>query len=169
MSVSGQAAMVGSKGMQALINSSKPIYVVDISPVADATYHARFYFSPNNVTLPKAKPHDLFIGRSSSGTVIFRVQLQYTGSKYQVRGLILNAAGKTITTSWYDLSNSSHVIELAWQAASTAKGNDGLLSLWIDGLTQGNPQRRRQWQLPIGGCHAWTSVPLDRFLRNGVF
>ncbi len=133
LSVSGQAAMMGAQGMQAFINSTKPIYVVDTSPVAEPTYHARFYFSPNGVSLPRNKFQDLFIGRTAAGVVVFRLQLQYTSGSYQVRGMILNGNGKTLTTSWYAVSNSAHAIEVAWQAASTAKGTDGLLSLWLDG------------------------------------
>jgi len=133
LSVSGQAAMIGVQGMQAFINSTKSIYVMDTSPATEATYHARFYFSPNSAVLPRNKTQDLFVGRTSSGVVIFRLQLQYASGSYQVRGVILIGNGKTLTTSWYTISNSAHAVELAWQAASTAKGSDGLLSLWLDG------------------------------------
>ena len=122
LSVSGQAAMGGTFGMQALINSTKSIYVVDTSPAGEATYHARFYFSPNTVSLPRSKPQDLFVGRTSSGAVIFRLQLQYTSGSYQVRGVTLTGSGKTLTTSWYTISNSAHAVEISWQAASTIKG-----------------------------------------------
>jgi subtilisin family serine protease len=133
LSVSGQAALAGSFGMQALINSTKSIYVVDTSPVAEATYHARFYFSPNNVVLPRNKTQDLFVGRISSGTAIFRIQIQYISGSYQVRGVTLTGSGKTLTTSWYTISNSAHAVEISWQAASTLKGTDGTFSLWLDG------------------------------------
>jgi hypothetical protein len=123
----------GTQGMQALVNSTKSIYVMDTSPAAEATYHARFYFSPNSVALPKNKPQDLFVGRTSSGMMIFRLQLQNASGSYQVRGMVLIGNGKTVTTSWYTMSNSAHAIEIAWQAASTAKGTDGLISLWLDG------------------------------------
>ena len=125
--------MIGAQGMQAFINSTKPIYVVDSSPAAEATYHARFYFSPNSVSLPRNKAQDLMVGRTSSGGVTFRLQLQYTSGSYQVRGVIMTGSGKTMTTSWYTLGNSAHALELAWQAASTVKGTNGFISLWLDG------------------------------------
>jgi hypothetical protein len=133
LSVSSQSALVGTFGMQALINSTTPIYVADTSPLAEATYHARFYFAPNGVTIPRNKIQDLFVGRTSSGTVIFRLQLQYATGNYQLRGVIVNNSGKTLTTSWYTISNSSHAIELAWQAATNPNGTNGLLGLWLDG------------------------------------
>jgi len=133
LSVSSAAAMDGASGMQALLNSTKPIYVIDASPAAEATYHARFYFSPNGITLPRNKPQDVFIGRTSTGTVIFRLQLQYVSGSYQLRGMILSGNGKTQTTSWYTISNSVHAVELTWQASTSSKGSNGLLRLWLDG------------------------------------
>jgi hypothetical protein len=76
LSVSPQAALVGTQGMQALVNSTQPIYVLDTSPSAEATYHARFYFTPNSISVPKNKPHDVFIGRNSTGKAIFKLQLR---------------------------------------------------------------------------------------------
>ncbi len=37
-------------------------------------------------------------------------------------------------TSWHNLSDDQHAIELDWQAASTPGGTDGSLDLWIDGV-----------------------------------
>jgi subtilisin family serine protease len=134
LNVSSQAALVGTQGMQALLNSTRPIYVLDTSPAAEATYHARFYFAPNSISMPKNKTHDVFTGRNSTGNAIFKLQLQVTSGKYQLRGVSLLGNGKTTTTSWYTISNSAHAVEITWQAASTTKGSDGLFSLWVDGL-----------------------------------
>jgi len=133
LSVSTQAALVGAQGLQASLSSTSPIYVQDVSPASEVSYHARFYFSPHGVSLPRGKLQDLFVGRNASGMVIFRLQLQLASGSYQVRGVALNGNGKTITTSWYTISNSAHALEVAWLAASTAKGTDGYLKLWIDG------------------------------------
>ena len=133
LSVSPQAAMTGSQGMLATINSTKPIYVQDASPIAEPAYHARFYFSPNGVSLSRNKVQDIFTGRTASGSVILRVQLQQASGTYQLRVATLTSSGKTLTSSWYSITNSPHVIELAWKAASTARGNDGTVSLWLDG------------------------------------
>ena len=133
LSVSPQAAMVGAQGMRAFITSTKPIYVVDTSPAAETSYHARFYFSPNSFTIPKNKIQDLFIGRTSSGLVIFRLQFQSISGNYQVRGTILNGSGRIVTTNWYTISNSAHAIELAWKSATSTNSNSGSLSLWLDG------------------------------------
>jgi hypothetical protein len=119
--------------MQALINSTQALYVSDASPVAESIYHARFYFSPNGITMNNGKSHDIFVGRSLSGAAVFRLQFQRASGAYQVRGAVRTNSGTEQTTSWYTISNASHAIEVAWQAASTTSGSTGSLSLWIDG------------------------------------
>jgi hypothetical protein len=133
LSVTANAALVGTRGLQALINSTQSLYVSDVSPAAESVYHARFYFSPNGITMNNGKSHDIFVGRSSSGAAIFRLQFQRTSGVYQVRGIVRTNSGAEQTTNWYTISNASHAIEVAWQAASTTSGSNGSLSLWIDG------------------------------------
>ncbi len=55
-----------------------------------------------------------------------------------MRAVELNNNNKTSATSWYTISNAGHALEVAWQAATTQKGTDGLLSLWIDGQLKGS-------------------------------
>jgi hypothetical protein len=122
------AALIGQFGMQAFINSTSAIYVTDNSPAAEPSYHARFYFSPNGVTIPNGKSHDLFVGRSASGATIFRVQLRRSSGNYQVRAHVLTNGGSNKSTNWYTLSNASHPIEIAWQSSPSAS-----FSLYMDG------------------------------------
>ena len=133
LSVTTSAALVSTYGMQALINSTTPIYVSDNSPVNEASYHARFYFSPNSVTMNNGNNHDIFVGRSASGTVIFRVEFRRSAGNYQVRALARDNGGANHNTSWYTISNASHAIEIEWKAATTSSSTDGSLSLWLDG------------------------------------
>ncbi|HLF26312.1 MAG TPA: S8 family serine peptidase [Anaerolineae bacterium] len=133
LSVSTSAALNGTQGMQALIDSTTPIYVADTRPAAEATYHARFYFSPNGVTIGTGQSHYLLIGRSAAGAEVFRVQIQKASGNYQVRGQIRMNSGSYLTTNWYTISNASHAIEIAWQAASSSTAADGSFSLWLDG------------------------------------
>ncbi len=116
-----------------MINSTQSLYVSDAAPAAESVYHARFYLSPNSISMNNGKSHDIFVGRNSSGTSIFRLQFQRASGAYQVRGVVRTNSGTEQTTSWYTISNASHAIEIAWQAASTTSGSNGSLSLWIDG------------------------------------
>ncbi len=133
MSASTVAALVGAWGLQAQLGGATGMYVADTSPAAEATYHARFYFSPNGATLPDGSVQDILTGRSAGGTTIFRVQLRRSSGAYQIRGQARADGGANLSTGWYTISNASHVIEIAWQAATTRGGSDGALSLWLDG------------------------------------
>ena len=115
--------------MQAVISGTQPIYVSDQSPNAEASYHARFYFSPDGVTLGNnSNSQDILVGRSAAGAIVFRVQFRRSSGSYQVRGMLLTNTGSSQNTNWYTISNASHPLEIAWQASSS-----GSLSLWIDG------------------------------------
>jgi len=123
------AALVGTRGMQALITSTSGIYVTDGTPANETGYHARFYFNPNGAGMSSGQ-QDIFIGRDSAGTTIFRVQYQRTGSTsytYQIRAGVAHSGGTTYT-SWQPISNAAHPLEIAWQSGSSAS-----FSLYIDG------------------------------------
>ena len=73
---------------------------------------------------------DIFVGRDSAGTTIFRVQYQRTGSTsytYQIRAGVAHSGGTTYT-SWQTISNAAHPIGIAWQSGSSAS-----FGLYIDG------------------------------------
>ena len=112
--------------MQALINGKSGIYVTDTTPNNEVSYHARFYFHPNSTTTGSGQ-QDIFVGRTSSGTTIFRVQYRRNGGQYQIRTQVARSGGTT-STSWYPISNAAHAIEIAW-----ASGSSTSFSLYIDG------------------------------------
>lgn len=129
MTITAAAALAGStRGMQAVITGNTPSYVVDNTPTNEASYHARFYFNPNGTTTGTSQ-HEIFVGRNSGGTTIFRVQYRRTSAGvYQIRARVLRSGGTT-STSWYTITNASHAIEIAWQSGSSAP-----FSLYIDGV-----------------------------------
>jgi hypothetical protein len=133
LTISTAAAINGAYGLQARIDNPTPIYVADLSPAAEASYHARFYFTPNSVSMNRGQSHDIFVGRSAAGEPVFRLQMQYSARKYQFRALALEDVGAEVATGWAAISNAAHAVEIAWQAASSPAGTGGALSLWIDG------------------------------------
>ncbi len=133
LSVATAAALAGIYGMQAVLSPNTPVFVTDSTPNAESNYHARFWMNPNSAVL-SSSTLDQFIGRSGTGTVIFRIQLRLSSGTYQVRGVAILNSGTTATTNWYSISNARHAIEVAWQAASTTNGSNGTISLWVDGI-----------------------------------
>ncbi|MCL4561969.1 MAG: S8 family serine peptidase [Chloroflexi bacterium] len=137
LSVTGTAALSESFGMRANISGTTPAFLIDRSPQAENNYNARFLFAPNGVKIGSKKTHDLFAGVSAGGMVVMRVQIQLASGNYQVRGLVNTNNNREQATGWYTISNTSHAIEIGWQAASTSSGKDGSLSLWVDGSLLG--------------------------------
>ena len=134
LSVSAAAALVGTQGMQALINDNHAIYVTDDRPTAESRYRARFYFDPN--AIPMAKNNTLFIfhGLNAAGTVVMQVELRFSNNQYQIRAGLLNDSTSFTSTAWFTISDAPHPIELDWRASTAAAANNGGLTLWIDGV-----------------------------------
>ena len=133
LSVTTGAALAGTRGMQAQISNTTPMYVSDTSPVAEPSYHARFYFSPNSISMRNSSAQTLLSGRSANGAELMRVQMQYSSGSYQLRVQARTNSGSTVSGNWYTVSNAKHAIEIAWTAASTTSVKNGSLTLWLDG------------------------------------
>ncbi len=134
LSVGAGAALVGSFGMQALIDDANPVYVTDDSPEAEPRYRARFYFDPDSLTMAAGVAHDLFHGFSGASAVVLRVEFRFTGTRYQVRARARDDANAWVNTPWFNLPDRPHFLELDWRAATAAELNDGGLTFWIDGV-----------------------------------
>jgi hypothetical protein len=132
LSVTSAAALAGSYGLQAQISGVAPIYVADTSPSAEVQYHARFAFAPNGVALKSGATQDLLDALSATGGTVLSVQMRSVSGVYQLRAVAATGS-LSRTSSWYTLSNATHSIEIAWQAASTSGGSNGAISLWLDG------------------------------------
>ena len=138
LSVKGNAALVGSLGMQATIDDNNAIYVTDDGPAAESRYRARFYFDPNSITMAKGNAHFIFDGFLGTSTAVLQVEFRQSSGVYQIRGRLRSDGSAWTNTSWFTISDISHVIEMDWRASTAAGANDGGLTLWIDGLQQGS-------------------------------
>jgi hypothetical protein len=136
LSVSAAAALVGSNGMQAVIDDTVTIFVTDDTPNAEPRYRARFYFDPNSITMASGNAHFIFNGLMGTSTAVTRVEFRNSAGAYQIRGNLVNDAGTWLNTSWFTITDASHSIELDWRAATGAGANNGGLTLWIDGVQQ---------------------------------
>ncbi|NOT84739.1 MAG: S8 family serine peptidase [Methylococcaceae bacterium] len=109
----------GIYGMQATLgNGTVPSYVTDGTPTLEKSYHARFYFNPHSAS-PGIGQVTIFAGLNALNTTLFQVQFQRNGSNYQIRGSALRASG-TINTGWFNITNNTHTIEIAWQSGTSA-------------------------------------------------
>ena len=149
LTVTSDAALVGTKGMQTILAGKKPVFVQDGSPANETTYHARFYFDPNGANTRNAIVY-IFSGLNNNHrATLFDIQYQSNGSKHQIRSSVLSN-GRQLKTQWQSVSNAPHSIEIAWEA-----GNNASYSLYIDGvlvqtLTNLNTSRYRLDQIRMG-------------------
>ena len=119
------------------IASNGLIYVVDESPNAEVRYRARFYFTPNSITMAEGDAYYLLTGYdalTSTPKLVLYVELRFTAGAYQLRLRQNDDSQSTRSTSWVTVSNASHSIELEWRAATAVGANNGNLTLWVDDL-----------------------------------
>ena len=139
LSVSPSAALAGSNGLQTVINDNNANYVSDNTPNAEPRYRARFYFDPNSIVMADRDAFYLLYGYSGTSTGVLRVELRMFKLHYQVRAALRNDSNGWTNSSWLNIADAPHWIELDWQAAAVAGANNGSLSLWIDGEINGAP------------------------------
>jgi len=138
LSANPSAALIGTYGLQAVIDDTNTIYVTDDAPNAEPRYRARFYFDPNSITMASNDAHFIFKGFASTATDVFQIELRNASGLYQIRAKVLNDGSAFVVTNWFTISDASHFIEMDWRAASGVGANNGGLTLWIDGLQQAN-------------------------------
>jgi hypothetical protein len=130
LSVSPNAALAGSYGMQATFSNTTSMYVRDDSPNAETRYRARFYFNPNSITMASGNYIYLLQGHDASNRVILFLQFYRSSTGYQLRVRGYDSVlANYVNTPYVSISNAIHAIELDW-------ANDGHVTLWIDGQQQ---------------------------------
>jgi hypothetical protein len=134
LSASTAAALIGSNGLQALINDNNAIYVTDDSPNAEPRYRARFYFDPNSIAMKNSNAHYIFYGYSGASPVVLRVEFRISSGSYQLRARLLDDSTTWTSSSWFTISDAPHAVELDWQASTAVGANNGSLSFWLDGV-----------------------------------
>ena len=132
LSVRTTAALVGSQGLQAVIDDTNPIYVTDDSPNAEPRYRARFYFDPNSITMASGDAHYIFRAFTGTSTVVLRMEFRNSSGTYQLRAGLVNDSSAWLNTAWFNISDASHFTELDWQAATAVGTNNGRLTFWVD-------------------------------------
>jgi hypothetical protein len=133
LSVSTASALVGSYGLQAVINDNNPIYVTDQTPNAEPRYRARFYFDPNSIVMADKDAFYLLYGYSGSSTVVLRAEFRIFKGTYQLRVASRNNGSSWTNSNWANINDGRHFIELDWQASTAAGAINGKLTFWVDG------------------------------------
>jgi hypothetical protein len=118
-----------TRGLRVALSGTSPSYVTDLSPAAETSYHARFYFHPKNTSTGSTQ-HDIFQGLNATNSAVLRVQYRRASSALQVRAAAAVAGSSTSYTAWVTIANTPHALEVGWQASKAAS-----LTLWVDGVS----------------------------------
>jgi hypothetical protein len=137
VSADAAAAVDGNYGMQVTIDSNTARYATHDLDTPVTRQIVRFYFDPNSISMANNDSHVIYYGYSGTSTSVTRIDLRFSGGNYQIRAGIRNDAGSWTATSWTTISDSPHLVEADWRAASGAGAGDGSLDFEIDGAAAG--------------------------------
>jgi uncharacterized protein YjiK len=128
LSVSQNAALSGSYGLQARFSNTTSMYVRDDSPAAEPRYRVRFYFNPNSISMASGDYAYLLQGHDVSNKVILFIQFYRNSAGYQVRVRAHDSVlANYVNTPYIAITNAVHSLEVDW-------ANNGNVTFWVDGI-----------------------------------
>lgn len=134
LSVTRGAALAGRFGMSALLDDNNPIHVTDERPNSERGYQVRFRFDPNTIVMATGDLHTLFYGYVGTSTPVLRLEMRFAASQYQLRVALRNDATTWTNSAWFTISDTPHLVQLNWRAATAAGANNGRLAFRIDAV-----------------------------------
>ena len=136
VSVTGGAALANTThGMQAVVNDTTGIYVLDDSPSAETHYRARFYFDTNGFDPGEAQSHfrtRVFIAFDGLNQRQITVVLKRQSGQYSVEGRVRRDDGTRADTGFISIPAGPNFVEVAWNRASRAGIADGDFLFIVD-------------------------------------
>jgi hypothetical protein len=137
VSVTGAAALANTAhGMQAVVNDTTGIYVLDDSPSAETHYRARFYFNTNGFDPGEAQSHfrtRIFIAFDNAGQRQITVVHKRQSGQYSVEGRVRRDDGTRADTGFIDIPAGENFVEVGWNRASQQGVSDGDFVFIVDG------------------------------------
>jgi hypothetical protein len=137
VTVTGGAALANTAhGMQAVVNDTAGIYVLDDSPSAETHYRARFYFDTNGFDPGEAQGHfrtRIFIAFDGLGQRQITVVLKRQGGQYSVEGRVRLDDGTRVDTGFVSIPPGENFVEFGWNRAARPGVADGDFVLIVNG------------------------------------
>jgi len=144
LSASPAAAMVGSFGLEAVVDDTAPLYVQDdlwawLPGIEDESYfHASFRFDPNGFDPGEAEGAlrtRIFIGfQATPQRRLFALVLRRRGGQFSLMGRVREDDNREVDTGFVDITDDPHLIEVDWHQSSSADARNGLYRVSIDGI-----------------------------------
>jgi hypothetical protein len=178
VTVAAGAALNGTGyGMNVLINDTAEKDII-VSGLGSSTGKARirFYFDPNTLTMANLdKFYICYLYDIAGSTSLAYLEFRISGGVYMVSATAMDNSAGYQQTSWYNITDAPHYIEIYLQSGS---GTSGSIELLIDGISKqvktlfANDTRFASWGSvvlgAISGIDAGTSgtVYFDELVGN---
>ncbi len=137
LTVTGAAALEGTRGLSAYVNDTASLYVQDDLPRAESRYRARFLFDPNGFDPGLGNGNQrvrLAIAfQESPQARVVTIVMRRLGAQYSVMARVREDDGTTSDTAFFNVTDAPHAVEIAWQRATAPAAHDGTFQMWIDG------------------------------------
>jgi hypothetical protein len=132
------ALAASSQGLEATVNDTEPVYVMDETPADLPRYRARFYFDPNGFdpgeSMGRYRAIVFMALDESPQKRVVQMILRRIGGEYSLRARITLDDGSRAETAFVPIADAPHVVELDWVKAGAPGASDGSFQLWIDGV-----------------------------------
>ena len=136
LTVTAEAALAGSFGLQGVVNDTQGLFVQNDSPNDESRYRARFYFDPNGFdpgeALDKFRTRIFIAFEEGPARRLMAVVLRRQAGQYALMARARRDDNSQANSGFFDITDGPHWVELDWQRSTTDAG-DGSLRLWIDG------------------------------------
>ena len=125
LSVTTQAAAVGSYGMKAVVDDDVQIVVFDDTPTSEPHLSTRFYINTNSIDISSP----IVIWEASWKAYVYLAQ---AGPYYRFKACAKDDANSERCGRWVHTNNGWNAIEVEWQAATAAGANNGFVNLKVN-------------------------------------
>jgi hypothetical protein len=120
--------MTGSSAtLEAVVDDIGGLFVLDDSPAGEARYWARFYLDPNGFDPGEAEGHHrtrIFVAFDDSPVRRhIAVVLRRVSGQYSVQGRVRMDDNSQVNTSFFDIADRPHFVELEWRQATAPLSN----------------------------------------------
>lgn len=127
-----EAAIIGSYGMEVIIDDDSNLWVENRTPSEETRYRARFYFDPNDLTMDSDPDHVIFVIYDYNDDFNLRVNLagrrNFPGG-YSIQFEFWDNNYSRQEGNWFNIGDYPHYLEIDYLA-----GSPGYASMWIDGI-----------------------------------
>ncbi len=138
LGVTSASALDGtSSGLQAFVDDTSALFVLDDTPSDAARYRARFYLDPNGFDPGESLNHRrtrTLLALSEPNRRVAAIVLRRLGGAYSVAGRAREDDNSQVDTPFFPIPDAPHAVEIDLVRASGPDALDGSFTLWIDGV-----------------------------------